>query len=146
MELRFFHIVFEGMDRSGKDSLRKYFWAKSKYKNYGAETRGLLSQMAYNKLYSRGIQFDLTKQKDDAYYIYLTVDKDDWINRCKMTDEPEINYDLNRKAFDDTVQLMKNNGYTILEYNTTHMTIHDIAEDIFSKLQIEKEYEDGTLS
>lgn len=144
--LKYDTINVDGIDKSGKDTLVQYLTLLSDFK-YMVHSRGIISQIAYNKLYDRHFTYDSKKQKN-VINVYLTVDKDDWNIRCKLTNEPYIDYDKNTEYFNTTKTLL-NDDFIIYEYNTSTMTPYQIALDVLNKvdklnkLDIEEEDSNG---
>lgn len=57
MKLKIFNVEVDGIDKCGKDSVRPYLFYLEPGK-YLCRARGLISQIAYAKLYNRDIQWD----------------------------------------------------------------------------------------
>ena len=130
-------IYLEGIDKSGKDLIAKYVNKLSNYK-YIVNSRGILSQIAYSILYNRGEQYDIEYEKNNLY-VYLQVDKEDWEIRCKLSNEPEIDYKKNIESFDIAINLTKDK-LNILYYDTSLLTPYEIAKKIIYKIeQLNKE-------
>lgn len=132
---RFFNITLEGIDKTCKNLLASYLWYLSE-KNIQVQDRGLISQIAYAKLYNRDIGFDLTRLKNDTYYIFLTTDKKDWEIRCKISNEPSINFEKNSEAFEEAKKLLLEKGYTVLSYSVSEQSIYHLAKQIIEDLQV----------
>ena len=96
--LDFYCISVEGIDKTGKELIRKYLDILGKHK-YVLMDRGIISNVAYAKLWHRSYSYELSVFKD-WLFVYLTTDKEDWEVRCKLTNEPKIDYDLNKSIFD----------------------------------------------
>lgn len=138
MKLKYYTLVVDGIDKSGKDTLAKYLIQLSKY-NCIVNARGILTQVAYSKLYSRDVDYDLEQQRD-IVNIFLTVDEEDWNIRCKITGEPKIDYKTNVESFEYAKDRLKD-SIILFEYNTSKMTPYEIAKDVLervSKLEEER--------
>lgn len=128
----FYCISFEGIDKSGKEIVKKYVDILGKHR-YVLMDRGIISNRAYSRLYSRDYDYDVSIFKK-WIFIYLTCDKDDWNIRCKLNNEAPINYDEHRHLFDREVMQMKQDGFIVLEYNTSEKTPYMIAMDILQNI------------
>ena len=70
-------------------------------------------------------------------FVRLNVDEEDWNIRCKIHNEPPMPYtfkDMN-KAYDAVFETFRNNGFYVLEFNTTKMTQYKIAMKILEFLK-----------
>ena len=128
-----YYISFEGIDKSGKDIVRKYVNILGNYK-YVLMDRGLLSNIVYSKLYNRDYNYDITQFKQ-WIIVLLKPEYEDWKIRCKLTNEAYINYDENIKLFNQYAKELQNNGIKILEYNTTKLTPYTIAKNIIENIE-----------
>ena len=89
-------------------------------------------------MYNRGEQYDIEYEKNNLY-VYLQVDKEDWEIRCKLSNEPEIDYKKNIESFDIAINLTKDK-LNILYYDTSLLTPYEIAKKIIYKIeQLNKE-------
>ena len=128
------YICFDGIDKCGKDTIAKYF----DYINRGrfiVKSRGIMSLWAYNKLYARNRQYNI--DESTTLNVYLTVNYEDWKIRCKMNNEPIIDYDSNVKVFDDIYDELLNKNVTILKFDTSTMTQYEIAKAILGYINHE---------
>lgn len=121
-------IVLEGIDKTGKDTILRYICELSNYK-YLVQSRGILSQIAYSKLYNRDYKYEIKNKYNNVLFVYLTVDREDWNIRCNMTNEPVISYDDNVDAFHYTIiECCK--YINIINFNTSKKTPYQIAKQI----------------
>jgi thymidylate kinase len=128
-----YQIIIEGANRTGKSTLKEVFNELTYYK-YVIVDRGLMSVMAYNHMYNRrSISYDL-KQQQHSIYVVVTADLDDIKLRCKITHEPEVDSELELKTFDYMTKIFIENGITVLTYNSSHLSLIDIAKDILQKI------------
>ena len=70
-------------------------------------------------------------------FVRLNVDEEDWNIRCKIHNEPPMPYtfkDMN-KAYDEVFETFRNNGFYVLEFNTSKMTQYKIAMKILEFLK-----------
>lgn len=127
-------IDIDGVDRVGKDTLIKYIDLLSNHK-YILNGRGLLSQLSYNDIYNRGVDYsNVIKDYKNTLVIYLYADIKDLQIRSKITNEPPRDYERDLKYFKDNVKILKYNGIDILEYNTSISTPYTIATDVLYRL------------
>ena len=132
--LKKFCVEFEGVDRSGKELVRKYVDQLGKHK-YVLMDRGLLSNIAYAELYDRDdtYEYDLTQFKDWTI-VYLEVNEEDWKIRCKLTNEIPIDYKANIEVFEKAIKVVEAAGIKVLRYNTSLNTPYIIAKDVLKHL------------
>ena len=124
-------IVIEGIDKTGKDLLGKYLFELDKGK-YLHISRGILSCIAYNKLYNRLYEYDLESHQKEVY-IYLNINKEDWNIRCKITNEPKINYEQNVEAFEYAKNIIKQ-YCIVLECNVSDESVYNLATKIIDMM------------
>lgn len=93
MEPNVIHI--EGLDRTGKDTLRRHL-VKESNGNYLVVVRSFLSQVAYARIYNRVIDEEffinqaLNLQKNNHSFVYLTANDDLISKRIIDTQEKDI--------------------------------------------------------
>lgn len=126
--MKYFSICLDGIDKSGKDTILGYIDLLSNHK-YVINSRGILSQIAYSKLYNRDFVYDLSTQ-EYIVNVLLTVNKNDWEIRCKLTNEPKIDFIENSNAFIDAFKILKDTKLPICTFNTSDYTPYMIAREI----------------
>lgn len=126
--MKYFSIEIDGIDKTGKDTLWHYIDYVSGRK-YVINSRGVISQIAYSTLYKRPYEYDLTNY-NNVVVVYLTADEDDWKIRCKITNEPTIDYATNINVFNSVKEQVKTAGLHVIEFNTSHMTPYQIAVEV----------------
>lgn len=140
MKLKVFNIELDGIDKCGKDSVRPYVFYLEPGK-YLCRARGLISQIAYAKLYKRDIEWDGADYAKNTYFVLLEVDKQDWEIRCKLTNEPNtgFTYEEMRDAFMFAVHYLKEcfdvPDNQIIMFNTSYATPFAIANEIVTRLE-----------
>lgn len=140
MKLKVFNIELDGIDKCGKDSVRPYVFYLEPGK-YLCRARGLISQIAYAKLYRRNIDWDCVDYTKNTLFVLLEVDKQDWEIRCKLTNEPNTGfiYEEMTRAFKLALYELKERfnipENQILVFNTSEHTPFEIASDIASHLE-----------
>ena len=140
MKLKVFNIELDGIDKCGKDSTRPYVFYLEPGK-YLCRARGLISQIAYAKLYKRDIEWDGTDYAKNTLFVLLEVDKHDWEIRCKLTNEPnmEFTYEEMTHAFRLALYELKEHFNVpenqILVFNTSDYTPYTIADKIKTHLE-----------
>lgn len=136
------NICIEGIDKSGKNIVAEYIKRLSCHK-YTVFDRGVMSEVTYSEMFGRNQTFDLEPYKR-FIFVSLLVDKEDWEIRCKMTNEPKIDYNENAAAFKKTATWFKNNGYFVLEFNTSKKTPYKIATEVIQFMEeLNKETTNG---
>jgi hypothetical protein len=139
--IKYYKVVLDGIDKTGKDKIREYVRSLSRGR-YTCSARGIMSLLAYSKLYERNYKYDLSNEKN-TINVLLDVQKEDWEIRCKLTQEPLINFEQNRMAFQYSREELLKNELIVLEYNTTLYTPYYIALDIIKKMDKLNENEEG---
>lgn len=119
MKLKVFNIELDGIDKCGKDSVRPYVFYLEPGK-YLCRVRGLISQIAYAKLYKRNIEWDGADYAKNTLFVLLEVDKQDWEIRCKLTNEPNTGF-----TYEEMTQAFKLALYELKER-------FDVPEIIYS--------------
>lgn len=120
----------------GKDTLCRYISILSNYK-YIINTRGLLSQLVYNDMYNRNVNYnEVIKEYKNTLIIYLRADPEDLQIRGKLTNEPNIDYKKHLEMFDKHAKEIRDNtSILLLDYNTSYMTPFQMAKIIVEFLE-----------
>lgn len=132
-KLKYYTIVLEGIDKCGKDTIGKYLFALDGGK-YLHITRGIMSVIAYNKLYNRDFDYDLSDERRNVF-VNLLCDEEDWKIRCKITNEPKIDYKQNCEAFEYAKNVLKEADCFVIDINTSEMSIYDAATMILNFME-----------
>ena len=139
--IKVFNIEFDGIDKCGKDTVKSQIWYFAPGM-YLPRARGLISQIAYAKLYNRDVNYDIDAgYVKNTLFVLLDVDKDDWNIRCKLTNEPasDFTYDEMREAFIFAIRYLKDRfnipDERILMFNTSQMTSFNIAKEVTTRLK-----------
>lgn len=149
MKYRVFNVEFDGIDKSGKDSIMKQMFSVVPNK-YIPKSRGLISQIAYANLFKRDADYVVTKgYMDNTLFVLLTVDEEDWNIRCDLTGEHaknklrsdvegEIIYKSNSeaflKAYTDLIRLYGDEKHFMM-FNTSKMTPYQIITSVVDRLE-----------
>ena len=134
MNVKYSHIVFDGIDKSGKDLIRAYIFYMTNGK-YTVTCRGMMSLIAYSKLYNRRYVYNTEKEKQ-ILTVLVTVDKQDWQYRCKVTNEKtDFTYEDHTAAFEEVYNLYVEKGYPVMRFNTSEMTPIQIAKLVVAKIE-----------
>lgn len=135
--MRYYRAYVDGIDKTGKDLICTYISELSNHK-YLVKPRGIISMMAYSKIYNRDYTYDLEKEKD-VLNVLLTVDYEDWKIRCKLNKEKDVNdddYEYHSRIFKDYYDLLKFHRVPTLTYNTSEITPYNIAKNIVKALDV----------
>lgn len=124
-------IEIEGIDKTGKNLLQEYIVKLSNYK-YIVHPRGILSALVYSNKYQRNYDYEFDYK---PIIVYLDVDEPDRQIRCEINNEPAISALMDRILFEQSLEQLQQEGYTILKYNTSVMTPYAIAKDVISKIE-----------
>ena len=133
-------IVIDGVDKTGKDLLLQYVVRLSNHK-YVIQARGILTQIAYSKIYNRDYEYSLEPYKDDVIF-YLKGNIEDLILRHKITNEPKIDIESDMKVFDEVANELRKKGIAIIELDTSHRTPYENAITIIETMK-KSEKEEG---
>lgn len=134
MSKNFNMISIDGIDKSGKGILFQYLKHMNNYQ-YALLDRGPISNYMFAKLYNREFNFDLSSFSN-VLFIVLSVKYEDWLIRCKMSNEPKIDYDLHCRLYKNAIKDFESSGCTVLQYNTTQKTPFNIAKDVINFLSL----------
>lgn len=139
-EINVFNVEFDGIDKTGKDTIKQGLWYVAPGK-YLSRARGLLSQIAYAKLYDRDIEYVDEGYTKNTLFVFLTVDKEDWKIRCRLTNEKDIDdddYESHTKAFENAVKYIIDKGVPtshIMHFNTSYETPYQIIKSVNNRLK-----------
>lgn len=131
--MKYYQIVIDGIDRAGKDSIKNYIYYLGKAK-YICNARGYLSMVVYSNIYNRDYRYDIENQKN-IVNVLLEVNKDDWEIRCKTTNEPSRNYEIDSIEFQKVFSDLVRSGYHTLVFNTSNETPYQIAKKIVDYME-----------
>lgn len=149
MKFKVFNVEFDGIDKAGKDSIMAQIFSAAPNK-YIPKARGLLSQIAYTKLYNRDYEYTVTDgYLENTLFVYLTVDYEDWKIRCDISHEfeknkfrsdmdGELNYSSNSAAFDYAYDVVKDklqDKRQIMKFNTSEVTPYKIIKAVVQRLE-----------
>ena len=135
MKMTNYVVSLDGIDKAGKTTLTKYLAHMSNF-TLNVLDRGPITNIVWNKIQGRDVSYDLEMWKT-TLFVRLNVDEEDWNIRCKIHNEPPMPYtfkDMN-KAYDEVFEMFRNNGFYVLEFNTSKMTQHKIAMKILEFLK-----------
>lgn len=139
MKLKVFNVELDGIDKCGKDAIRPYIFYQEPGK-YLCRARGLISQIVYAKLYNRKIDWDATDYCKNTLFVLLSVNKEDWEIRCKITNEPNTGFTFEemQEAFIETYCEIKTRfnipENQMLYFDTSIFTPYEISSDIIKRL------------
>lgn len=140
MTINIFNVEFDGIDKCGKDSVKPYLFYLEPGK-YLSRARGLISQLAYARLYNRDIEFDATDYAKNTLFVLLVVDKQDWEIRCKLTNEPDTGFSFEemQNAFKHSLSKLHSDfdvpTERVMVLNTSHVTPFDISKKVCERLE-----------
>ena len=127
-------IVIEGIDKTCKDLISKYLFELDKGK-YLHITRGIMSCIAYNYLYEREYRYELSQHKNEVFFL-INTDKEDWEIRCKLSNEPKINFEENVLAFEYASEKLRKSGCLVYQFNvSSNNSIYLIAKNILKIME-----------
>lgn len=126
-------VQIDGVDKTGKDTLVKYITRMSNHK-YVIQARGIVSQIAYSKIYGRNYKYDLRNYENDVI-ILLTGDIEDLKIRHKITNEPKIDIERDLKVFGEVAEDLYRKGLTVYQANTSQLTPYEIAQRVIKAVE-----------
>lgn len=137
--IKIFNIEIDGIDKTGKDSIKPYIFYLEPGK-FLTRSRGLISQVAFAKLYNREFDWDALEYTKNTLFVLLTVDELDWSIRCKITNEPDTGFTFEQMqtafmhAYVDVKDRFNVPDEQMLIINTTEHTPYVIASAIRNRL------------
>lgn len=132
--LKYWELEIDGTDRVGKDTLTSYIALLTNYR-FSINSRGLMSQLVYNRKYKRNVIYDLTTFNKNKIIIWLYAEEEDLKIRCDLTNEKSYSIIEDTNLFKTTYDFLKNNNFKIFAYNTSKHTPYSIAKDIIKKIE-----------
>lgn len=131
-------VFVEGIDKTGKDTLVRYINELTNYKHC-VMTRGPLSAAVYAEKFEREFDDSCLNILKDSLIIYLTADTQDLDVRFKLTNEPEINKDEDKRLFDRVITFYTSKlCLNTVRVNTSMYTPYEIALKIKKYLEEEE--------
>lgn len=124
-KLTYYNVYIDGIDKAGKDTVNDYITRLADFK-YLNKSRGLLTMIAYAEKFNRHYEYDLDSMRKSVH-VLLDVEKHDWEARCKIANEPKIDYDADVKLFDKAYKQLKEAGYKVYRFNTSYECAYQIA-------------------
>jgi thymidylate kinase len=134
-------LIFEGIDKTGKSTLLQAVWKKRK-KIDTCVDRGIISNIAYNKYYSRNVKnikysnMYSNSKNQNIYIIYCVASKICINQRATYTNHKKINYDLQHKMFEYAIQEFKKlyKHIKIIKIDTTNLKVNKAVNKIISEI------------
>lgn len=148
MKYKVFNVEFDGIDKSGKDSIMRQIFSYAPNK-YIPKARGLISQLAYTDIFGRDVKYDVSKgYLDNTLFVLLTVDEDDWNVRCDLSHEHEknkfrndvekqIEWKSHSEAFERAYEKLKSeypDKRHFMKFNTSKVTPIQIIREVVKRL------------
>lgn len=130
---KYWNIEIEGPDKTGKTTLAKYLTQLSNYR-FATHDRGFLTQVVYSEKYNRHYHYTMPSKR--TVFVLLTCNKEDHKIRCAINNEPYINFDNDMTLFNAAFLKLVDNNYKCFIYNTSEMTVYQIANDIIYKIDM----------
>lgn len=128
MKLQYWAIELDGPDKVGKSILKKYI-IELNYGRYSIHDRGYMSQVAYAKKFNREYEYEPDK---NHVYILLTCDKKDHDIRCKLNDEPHIDYKNDLALFIQIYERLREANYKVNTFNTSSYSLYELSKNILN--------------
>lgn len=131
MKYKFWNIELDGPDKVGKSTLGQYLTLLSNYR-FAMHDRGYMTQVAYAKKFNR--QFEYSEPDRNTIYILLTVEPEEHAIRCKIHNEPKIDYEKDAELFKEVFYDLSSKGYLTMTFNTSHMSTYELAKEIIKRI------------
>lgn len=128
MKLKYWAIELDGPDKVGKSALKKYLIELNQGR-YAIHDRGYMTQVAYAKKFNREYEYEPDK---NHVYILLTCDKKDHDIRCKLNNEPYIDYKNDLALFIQIYQSLREANYKVNIFNTSSYSLYNLSEIILN--------------
>lgn len=140
-KFKVFNIEFDGIDKCGKDTIMKQIFSAAPNK-YIPKARGLMSQIAYNKIYNRNYEYEVTQGYiDNTLFVLLDVDEADWKIRCDISGERlknqyrtdmegDVEYKSNCEGFEYAYSKLQELGANVVRFNTSKETPYQIITKV----------------
>lgn len=132
--MRYWEIEIDGPDKTLKDLLCNYICILSDYK-YSINVRGYMSQIVYTYKFKRKYKYDDRVINKNKVHILLTGEVEDIKTRCKISHESDYSIRSDLYKFKIIANIMKDEGFKVLEYNISENSIYVIAKDILKKME-----------
>ena len=130
-KLNYWNIELDGPDKVGKTTIAKYITQLSNYR-FATHDRGYMTQVVYSKKFNRHFEYRLPNF--NTVYILLTCDKAEHDIRCKITGEPQIDFNKDMSLFMNVFNHLVRLDYKCLIYNTSQDSFYHIAQDIVEQI------------
>jgi thymidylate kinase len=134
-------VILDGVDKTGKDTLQKELIKIANGKIMPIN-RGFVSQIAYSRIYNRGIDEDYFFKKANAFYklgvklIILTASENELIKRFDIHGEKDLlKSDIKKhlNVFDSVVNdLITKAAVEVLLIDTTKKDINETVTEILN--------------
>lgn len=130
--LKVYTVIFDGIDKSGKDTIARYIWPLDHRLN--VIVRAWPSLVAYAKKFNRKCEYKLPWK--NALYVHCKVNEEDWKIRCAINHEDTTNLDYKKdtKLFNEAFETLSKHGYEVMCINTSCVAPYDIAKLIVDKI------------
>lgn len=133
-------LIFEGVDKTGKDTLIRQVHKISKYK-YWTINRGIGTAIVYGKLNNRDVDLkDYTKQEYqllalNPLVVYLTASNSEIAERIKETNEKDIKVSEITRLKMLYANYLKRTPIPYIKVDTTDKTVRQCAWEIVRAIQ-----------
>ena len=136
-------ISIDGIDKTGKDSVRKLMIQMSGGKVL-VKVRTFMSQIVYSRIYDRRIDEDffinkmLEYQKIGEKFFMLTCNNEVLRERFILSAEKDLkqeDIETHQKIFNDVSQYMQGKGIHIITLDTSYDSVLETATHIFNSIE-----------
>ena len=121
-------IVLDGIDKCGKNLLMGVL--ANLDRKYILVCRGLQSCLSYDEIYDRPrVKYDFQSHRNELF-VFLDIEENDWKIRCKLTNEPKIDYNEHNSVFQKTFDVLANSGLTTFRVYPSKDSVYQMAKAI----------------
>lgn len=126
-------IYIDGIDRTGKTTLIAYLRSLGGWGVIPVDRGPMTYCIKSGKTEEECM--GVYGEYSDAICVFLRCEKPDWNIRCALTNEFTPPYESLVQMWDRQLELARKCGMKVLEYNTSNITIYNVAKDIVLKLK-----------
>lgn len=137
-------VHIDGIDRTGKDSLRRKLHDK-----HFIFVRSYFSHIVYSRLFNRNIDenfyFNLINKRieEGEFFVILKVNKEEFTRRCILTNEEHVtseDYVKHNTTFNDVIEAFEiKYNKKIITIDTSTISTDEVYEQLINQINFKKE-------
>lgn len=137
---RSLHVILEGTDRSGKDSIWEEIDKQTRYSHY-VQDRGPVGFLAYDLIYGKGEQsiedhkedIEAWAKHDNTLIIYLEASDQELERRCINTNHEALDFYKHKSAYEASLTYARAFGFEIHRVDTTGRKPKDVVKQLIDQ-------------